>query len=506
MMDYSTVEPLRVIHLTGKIIMAQEIELKLEVAGKDADAIEASGLLVANHETIRQHSIYFDTPDHQLSKAGLSLRIRRSGERRIQTVKAVGTSAAGLFARSEWEIPVRDDTPTLNDATPVQAVLGDTIKAISPAFEVEVQRRVWRMSESGATIELVLDRGNAIAGDRRSAICEIELELKQGGPAALFMLARRLDTVAPVRLGVVTKAERGYRLIGPVVKMVKAEPILLAGDTTIAQAFRRITQSCLRQFRLNESFLLTESRPDPDALHQARVALRRLRSAFAIFRPTSGDSGADLLSELRQLAAQLGEARNLDILLERSNISVLHDQIVAAREAAYSRVGDTLGSPKTRGLMLDLAELAADVRSTDAASTENAAQNGSAAAFAVTTLDRLRRKLRENGRDLVRADDEKRHEVRKAAKRLRYAAEFFASLFPRKRQKRRYKRFVAALAGLQDQLGTLNDLATAPHVLGMIGVPSGVAARALLTDNKSKLLSLAEDAFEEFFDTSRFWN
>src|SRR3546814_3833396 len=77
---------------------------------------------------------------------------------------------------------------------------------------------------------LVFDRGEAVAGDRKSPICEIELELKDGDPAALFALARRIDTVAPVRLGVQTKAERGYRLTGPVTTMFKAEPVALAGD------------------------------------------------------------------------------------------------------------------------------------------------------------------------------------------------------------------------------------------------------------------------------------
>ena len=483
--------------------MADEIELKLELTREAADAVEASGLLAGDPETAQQRSIYFDTSDRILLNAGFSLRIRRSGRKRVQTIKAGGASAAGLFARSEWERPVKDDTPILDDTTPIRALLGDAADAIAPAFEVRIERRTWTISESDTTIELALDRGEAVAGYRRSPICEIELELKQGDPAALFALAGRIDAAAPVRLSVQTKAERGYRLTGPVARLVKAEPVILAGDMTAAQAFRHIVQSCMRQFRLNEALLLVGR--DSGALHQARVALRRLRSAFSIFRPMIGDAGTYLGEGLRWLASELGEARNLDVLLERARPGALHDRIAAAREAAYDRVGDVLSSPRARGLMLDLAEWTLGGEWL-APSDSHAEGNQPARAFAITALDRFRRKVKKGGRDLARADDKARHKVRKDAKKLRYAAEFFAGLFERKREKRRYKRFVKALEALQDQLGALNDLATAAEVLEKLGVAGDPdAPRLLAGGQKKKLLEVAGDAHEDLFDTKPFW-
>ncbi len=85
--------------------------------------------------------------------------------------------------------------------------------------------------------------------------------------------------------------------------------------------------------------------------------------------------------------------------------------------------------------------------------------------------------MKKHGRDLANADDGVRHELRKDAKKLRYAAEFFASLFERKGEKRRYKRFVKALQSVQDQLGSLNDLATAPAVLEKLGMANDVDVR-----------------------------
>ena len=137
--------------------MADEIELKLDLTPEAANALEAAALLPGNPDIAEQRSSYFDTPDHRLSKAGLSLRIRRSGKKRIQTVKADGASAAGLFMRSEWERPVDSDTPVLDDTTPIRALLGGATDTIAPAFEVWIERRTWIIGEGEATIELVKD-------------------------------------------------------------------------------------------------------------------------------------------------------------------------------------------------------------------------------------------------------------------------------------------------------------------------------------------------------------
>ncbi len=483
--------------------MEKEIELKLEMTGEAADQIEASGLLAGNPKITQQKSIYFDTPDGKLRKAGLSLRIRQSDGQRIQTVKANRGSAVGLFARSEWEQSVNDDVPILDDSMPIRALLGDATDAITSIFEVRIDRCTWLINESGTSIELVMDRGEAIVCERRSSICEIELELKSGAPAALFAFARKIDAAAPARLGVLTKAERGHRLIGPPETMAKAEPVELADHISTEEAFRTVVNTCFRHFRLNEAILLVDR--NAAALHQSRVAIRRLRSAFSIFKPMIGNAGADLLEGFRWLASELGDARNLDVLLERAGPGQLRDRIVVARETAYDRVCEVLSSPRARLLMLDFAEWA--LGDTWAGSfVGDADRDQSARKFAIKALNRFRRKVKKGGRDLANAEDGVRHKLRKDAKKLRYAAEFFASLFESKREKRRYKRFVRALQALQDQLGSLNDLATAPAVLEKLGMTNDVDARELLASGKKiNLLRAAEETHSELADTKRFW-
>lgn len=484
--------------------MAKEVELKLEVSPQAADALEGSALLKGAPVTRDQRSLYFDTPDGRLAQAGLSLRIRRSGEDRIQTVKADGASAAGLFSRSEWERPVADDRPVLDDDTPIPALLGKAVLDVAPAFEVHIERRIWNLRAGGARIELALDRGEVVAGDRRSPICEVELELKGGDAAALFAFARRLDAVAPVRLGVLAKAERGYRLMGPVVTAARAEPPSLRPEMTAAQAFQQIVQGCVRQFRLNEA-RLAEAR-DANALHQARVALRRLSSAFSIFKEMLGDEeGVRLREALRWLAAQFADARNLDVLLQSRRAGRLRDRLTLERQAAYARVEEALASAQVRALMLDLTQWTATggwLRVAEA----GAARDQSVHAFAPAALDRLRRKVKQGGVALAKTDDAARHALRKDAKKLRYGAEFFGSLFDGKQETRRCKDFIVAVEAVQDSLGALNDFVTAPGLLDRLGVAEERDAARLPTDGeKVALLKKAQAAHDKLLDAKPFW-
>lgn len=484
--------------------MPDEVELKIALRRHDAVALADSGLLGSEPQKARQRSLYFDTADHSLFKAGLSLRIRRAGRKRTQTVKARGGGSAGLFARPEWERAVGDDTPVVDHTTPIRALLGERADMLAPVFEVRVERSTWGIHEGDAVIELVLDRGVVVAGNRRSPICEIELELKSGDANALFAFARKLDAAAPVRLGVLTKAERGYALLDPLVPAFRAGRVDLRRDMTAAQAFQHIVQACFREFRLNEDlFLIGQA---PEALHQARVALRRLRSALSIFDTLIvDDASAGLRDRLRWLAAELGQARSIDVLVERAPPGVLRDRLEAARRAAYAHMEEILESSRARGLMFDLAQWSMSgewVRATGSAEL----RDQPARAFASAALDRLRRKVKRGGRDLAGAGDQARHELRKNAKKLRYGAEFFVALFEHKPERRRYKRFISALQALQESLGALNDLVTAPGILARLDIADPPDAVALLfPDNRKKLLDASGKAHAALVDSKRFW-
>ncbi|MEZ2130788.1 MULTISPECIES: CHAD domain-containing protein [unclassified Sinorhizobium] len=481
--------------------MPSEIEVKLEPSSEIIKRLTRADLL-GKPEILKQTSIYFDTEDRRLFTSGFTVRIRRTGEARIQTVKATGQSAS-LFTRSEWETPLEGDAPVLDHSNPLTSEFGSDLE-LRPMFDVEVERRIWSVEESGSTIEVALDQGVVISGERNTDVRELELELKDGEPKDLFVLVRKIEALAPVRFGIRSKAERGFSLIEAQKFFHKAESVHLDKSMHAAASFQAIAASCFRQFRMNEDILLRHR--NAEALHQARVALRRLRSAFSLYKPLlQGEEPQRLKDELRWLAGVLGEARNLDVLLPKAMDDDLWQRLSAAREAAYDDALEALSSSRARALMLDFNEWLHCGNDLLLPDTEEVHEM-KASDFAGAALDRMRKKLKKHGRALAEVDDQQRHEARKDAKKLRYAGEFFASLFDDRRGAGRHKRFMAAMEDLQDHLGALNDLASGPAVLEKHDLADHPARESVISHaDKAELIDAAQAALDDVLDSKRFW-
>jgi len=482
-----------------------EIELKLEFARDDGDRLAALDLLAgAEGEPARIVSGYFDTPDFDLRRAGYSLRVRRSGRRRIQTIKATPGTAGGLFVRPEWECRIEGDTPMLDPkAGPLAEVLAPkALAAIERLFETDVRRALCEVEWGDARIEVAIDRGHVRAGKAKAPLCELELELKSGPSRALFEIARDIDAVVPLRLGVRSKSERGYGLLRDEGGAVaRADPLELDAEGGAADAFAEIGRSCLRQFRINEALLMAGG--SAASVHQARVSLRRLRSAISLFRPLLKGDGhrAHLQAELRWLAGTLGELRNLDVLIGHASSEVAAS-LAAARSRELERVRAVLEDRRTRLLMIDLAEWLA-LGTWWGRPLHHPRLRRAVPSFAADILDDHRDRLLHLGRGLAGLPDERRHKVRIEAKKLRYAAEFFASLFPGDKARRRGKAFRKALEDVQDGLGELNDQVTGARILTRLGV----AAASPLPDAEARAAALtrAEQAFKRLAAARPFW-
>ncbi|HRD45541.1 CYTH domain-containing protein [Brevundimonas sp. UBA2416] len=187
----------------------REIELKFLLSRDAADAVLAA--LPRGETAVKDlHAIYFDTADHWLRRQGFGLRVRRSGDQRVQTLKSALGADGG---RDEWEWPVKTDAPEIALLAETPAALPDGA-ALVPLFTVTSRRAVRMIEEGGALVELVIDAGEIRAGHRSVPLLELEIELKTGNPSALRTLAERLARVAPLTPSAETKAERGYRLLG----------------------------------------------------------------------------------------------------------------------------------------------------------------------------------------------------------------------------------------------------------------------------------------------------
>ena len=279
-----------------------------------------------------------------------------------------------------------------------------------------------------------------------------------------------------------SKAERGFALADRrLATLIKAEPVPVREDMNVADGFAAILAGCVRHYRLNEP-LVVEQRM-PEALHQCRVAMRRLRSALTLFRTAVADADfARLREELRWFTRQLGDARNLDVFLARELRASERGAIVARREAAYDRVVAAMDSQPVRMLMLDAWSKLGDWRRHEDAQRP-------LEPYVSQRIDRLWRRVA-HARDLKDMDDDQRHRLRVEVKKLRYALEFMAALYTREGDRRR--RFARAIEALQEALGDLNDVVVARTLVASDSWPiepdePDERERALLRDAEDTL-------------------
>jgi triphosphatase len=448
--------------------MAQEVELKFLIESGGLPMLDALPVIGKRlRRTPRKHieTTYFDTSDRRFADNGFALRVRKQDKNSLLSIKQAGSLGSG---REEWERPITGDEPNAHDmsGSPAASLLqgngGDT--QLSPLYTVAVDRASFLVKEGSAQIEIAVDRGEIKRDGAELPVCELELELKKGDPRQLFALAQRFIDKAPLRLSLVSKGDRGDRLVdGSWGRPVGAStPKLHAGMTT-AQAFRTICHSCLYDFMLNEPAVDDDS--DIEGVHRARIAIRRLRAAFSLFQPMVDDRDCDRLrQELSWLSDLLGAARDLDVMQVETfepqvnngsgplGATSLLAEVGKRRKEARRSLHSALHSDRMRKLLFDL------VRWLDHGEWQSRTDAQGAVLEQVPDLiaKKLKR-LRKRARHLAEADAEMRHEIRIAAKKLRYMNEFFDNLVTGAKRRARYKTFVRSLEKIQGSLGEMQD-------------------------------------------------
>lgn len=506
----------------------REIELKLRIPPEQLPRLMRHQLLrrlgsgkPARH---RQVSTYFDTPDFRLMQARVALRVRKIGNRRIQTVKCAPTVENGVHSRLEWEREVKADQPVLKgvgDKHIRKLLGGDKVgPRLAPQFITDIERSTFPLKLGDTAVELAVDVGEIKTAKGNLLVCEAELELKSGTLDRVYKMVRELHKSVPFTLEPLSKAERGFALMADTPpKAQRAVPLKLDRRSTVAEAFQRIGRSCLLHLRANEAVVRTGR--NTEGVHQFRVAIRRLRSALSAFRDLLPKTERRRINaEMRWIAQQFGHARDWDVF-HRDVLAELRRQMAkdrslsafaaaakAARDDAYRTVAETVASPRYTDILL---RLEAWWEGGSWLSALGETQDEPARDFARGALKKLHRRLCKLGDRLAELSEAELHELRIRAKKLRYACEFFRSLFPAKAA----KAYIGALAEIQDRLGSLNDAAMVKHLLVEIerrnGMDAAVLGRAngIITGwNAARVaadLKRLPDAWRRFAELKPFW-
>lgn len=510
--------------------MGIETEIKFEVSPADLEKLAVSrSLRPTNGELVRRRhlvSTYFDTPKHVLRRNGISLRVRQTGKKHIQTIKTATNGVA--IGRNEWEKRIDDNEPDLRAArgTPLQQLVSKRLRReLDAVFATHVHRTVVPLRPGNSRVELALDEGHIRAGLYSTPLAEVELELKSGSIGDLFKAARTVAELVPARLALKTKSEQGYGLIADQpIAAVSAPKIALPRKATVAAAFQAIGRSVLHHIAANEPAVLAGL---PEGVHQMRVGVRRLRAAISLFSDLlrCGQTEA-IRQDLKWLARKLGPVRDLDVFLSTKvkrlgtaeppieGLADLVGELDYRRAVAAEAAKAAIASSRYRLLVFSALEWIEYGEWQKRRSVHNGRR---AKPFAAELFARRIVKTKKRAKHILHLNVHDRHELRIAMKKVRYSIYFFESLFDGGAIAKALPRYKACLASLQDSLGALNDIAVHQKMVTKIRTdaadskshPVAFAAGAVVGTERGEieqLLAAAEKAAHKLRRTREFWD
>ena len=540
-----------------------EQELKLNVP-VDAQARVEQAVKRAKFSEIQLRALYFDTPSRALVRARIALRLRLEGNQWVQTLKMPGEHSL-----SRLEINQDRSEATLDlgiyAGTPVGDLLSSLTEPLQVCYETDVQRLLRDIRTRSGTVELAFDRGWLRAGALQLPISEVEFELKRGKLEAVFETGRTWLHKFGLILDFRSKAERGDRLaqlaqtlaaleaqdtrdtaaaaqqaqdraqqVADFWKPRSAASIDLATvikERDAAQALAAVTSECLEHIVRNTAVLCEVDTAGvcraatPEHVHQLRVGIRRLRSAWSFFDGLTELPSPEHRQKINSYFSQLGGTRDEDVLKESIlpllAVAGLPPLVLPISPRQDSNVQNVASTDFQSWLLDTLAQctipsitsaaLTTPPAATITASSTDfefpralhAARKPALKPLLVKKLKKWHQQIVRNGLIFQTLDIEQQHALRKKSKRLRYALQYCETLFPESKLSLYRKQ----LATVQDILGEMNDLYVAQPLFESLKTdqPQAWFACGWIQARLGTLTKEAAEAFKKFAETSPPW-
>lgn len=496
--------------------MAIETELKLIFSGKDLPILLEHPLLSTPSKRQKLFNVYYDTPELSLMNSGTAVRERKVLRKTLLTVKSASPSMGGLHQRLEWEaptIPGQFDFQTLIDDPELAEKMTMLAPQLVPIFTTEFVRRSWVVDFRSSKIEVAIDLGKIVTKRLdgllyEQEISEVELELLEGNPVNLFGLARVLSRRVRLHPSNRSKAEVGYRLYQNIsLSPTKPANLSINPKADPLDTFQHICFECLYHLQINDVGILLDN--DDEYIHQARVAMRRIRSAIKLFSPVLPMTFVAHWNGIwRDLANALSDARNWDVFNEElfpllkeafgnhPDIVELEKFAISQRSIGHESAIATFSHRNYSVKMISFAEAVMSLKShpelknrqkmiLESQSSSEPIVPENTEEFATRLLKRRHRRFQRELAVLNRNLEES-HQLRLYLKKLRYSFEFFIELFPKKKM----TRYTKTLSRAQELLGKMNDLATAEMLLAKRNLPQVDIATAWIIGRQSGYLSM----------------
>jgi len=510
-----------------------EKELKLNVP-VSAQARVEQAVSRAKFSEIRLRALYFDTPSRDLVRARMALRLRLEGEQWVQTLKMPGEHNLSRIEINHNRPEATLDLSIYAD-TPAGDILSGLTEPLQVCYETDVKRLLRDIRTPTGTVELAFDRGWLRAGSLQLPISEVEFELKRGALEAIFAVGRQWLQKYGLILDFRSKAERGdllaqlaqalkklenpeamdatetleandlpenaaveheqlrARLVADFWKPRGAHAISLESivkQRKAAQTLAAITSECMEHIVRNTAILCEVDTAGicrastPEHVHQLRVGIRRLRSAWAFFEGLTELPSLEHREQISRYFSQLGGTRDEDVLQETVLPALYAAGMPPVRRLVSGDVctgSELVATPAFQNWLLDMLALctitvsssspssfaqhrpAPEIVSVTADSTDSdfvfpraprEPREPSLKPLLIEKLDQWHRQVVRRGLKFSSLAIDQQHDLRKKSKRLRYALQFCESLMPESTMQRYRKQ----LAAVQDILGEMNDL------------------------------------------------
>lgn len=440
-----------------------EIELKFQLPASQKKAV-LDRLKKVKAQKILLQAKYYDTPDRLLAQSGIAIRLRKEADTWVQTFKATTNSH---LHRIEHEVDLGPQEPELDLSVyqhqPIIKKLLDEVLANSKAqlqlqFQTNVQRYHHTYEVNGSCIEACLDDGQLISNNGTAQICEVEFELKEGDVLPLIELAQDWVKQYGLWLDVRSKAERGNLLaMGKLVSpAASAKKIVLTKKISTEQALQHIVENCLNHLLPNAAAIAGQV-AEAEHTHQARVAIRRLRTALKHLEKWSDQVDPAWRGQLSTLFKQLGTTRDIDVI-SADILPQLRDDGAPTLQLSASQNHEIptavlFTDAPTVILLLDL------LMFIHAESTSNK-HEPTLKNRASKKLEQLYKHISPKAHAYSHLDLEQRHKMRKQTKELRYLIEFFSCLYSEKSVKHYLKQLKQTL----NHLGQYIDILMAEQI------------------------------------------
>jgi len=419
-----------------------------------------------------QVRVYYDTPSQALYQRGLSLCLQQQADQWQQIVQWPGRVHPALM-QSAQRITVAEQALALDriSSGKVRRLLlrPDLATALEPLFTIRSQCQCWLLDDGlGNRLQVCLEQGVVKGKPWSGKLNQVQITLLHGHHESLFALVLELARALPLQpvlpAGAAGACVQAAGIAASV--PVRAVPPIVSRQMSTTQAWWVLLQEVLCHLQGNVAGVLADH--DREFTHQARVALHRLRALQVVFASMLPDRAwRRIKPELQWLSQCLGQLRDVDVFLAETlpavgaglqpadNLTSLRSAMLVRREQSHQAAHAALISPRYAVLLL---QLLLRLQPSAAGSALKLRR------FVRHTLNRRWRGLIRLARQWKRLSPEQKHDLRKRAKKLRYALEFFIPLYSRKGGQRTLKQ----LQQLQLALGSMNDGVVAHALLSQL--------------------------------------